>query len=231
MNDITNQFAFTDFIGYLFPGMIDIAGLFALFFLPPLNMVKPSFDNNLVWLIGILYVVVSYVTGVLISTIANPMARKMAAFFKYKPPEGIPIEKLDENVVMAFQDVFGVDKEAAIAWTDSHFMFCRAMVSEYMPTAMKDAQRQEAFTILRRNLLPSIDIWAFVGIMWGGWWIYNGDIYQGISLLFFSLVFFFFISKTTVARMVSSYKRERKYIVSGFVAGYKSGAFDKRQGN
>jgi len=63
--DISKQFSFTDFLAYFFPGIISGLGIYFLLILTPAQhlLSKVSLDITT----GILFVVFSYVIGVVIS--------------------------------------------------------------------------------------------------------------------------------------------------------------------
>lgn len=219
--DISSRFSLTDFLAYLFPGILSAVGFYCLLLLASIRVTLENSPKDLT--LGVLFLVFSYILGVILSGVIELIANSFRLF--YKPT--IPLLGFEEDLKKAFRDVFHLKQE--IEWARPQFYLCRSVVFEYMPNAVQIIQRQSSLRQLRMNMLPSIFIWMSVGIAWGINMITNGKQSFGFGLILASVLLAILLFAITVDRMRSNDRREQRETYSAFLAGYETGLFKKEK--
>ena len=228
--DISSKFSLVDFLAYLFPGFVSTLGLYLLLLPTPLNSSLTSLPLDL--LTGILILTISYVIGVILSGFAEigvsfVVKRSSKIWIK----DTIPVPGFEEEIIAAFNDIFnGINREEKMQWSATHFHLCRSLIIEFMPSLAQSIQRQSSLRQLRMNLLPSVMIWAIVGITWGIILINANVMIWGYSLVIGSIVLSYPIFSTIINRMNRNEERETREVLTAFLAGYKNGLFKQTKG-
>ena len=224
--DIGNKFSLVDFLAYLFPGIVSTLGLFLLLLLTPLGPLLLSLPIDLAT--GVLVLVLSYVIGVLLSGFAE-IAVKWIARITHRTwsRETIRMTAFRPQILAAFHALFEEDTEPQDKWMAQRFYLCRSLVFEHMPALAPFIQRQGSLRELRMNLLPAITVWLSVGIAWGTWAIRNGMVCWGYALIAGSVALWVLVGWVLYNRMNRNEQREVREVLTAFLAGYKSGLFDR----
>jgi hypothetical protein len=223
--DISSRFSLVDFLAYLFPGFIGVSGFYALLLLTPPGSsltVLPDFTT------GILLLTLSYIVGVVLSGPAEIII-KLRMGRRGFVKSTIPMSEFQEELVSAFGAFLGNDEETKITWSVNCFYICRSLVLEFMPHLGQMIQRQSSLRQLRMNLIPSATIWSVAGVGWGIKVMSDDLIVWGCVLAITSMILWFPVVGTTINRMESNEKREVREVLTAFLAGYKSGLFDKKK--
>lgn len=223
-----SRFSLIDFLGYFFPGIASALGIYLILLLTPLKEGLESIDLG--FAAGLVFAAMGYILGIILSGFSRSIVGLIWYITKFKPPrEAIQLLDFEEDIAIAFQKVFNKRKVKTESWSYSKFLLCRAMVAEYMPNMMRMAERQDALFIMRRNMISAILIWMTVGIVWGLSYISKGSPSWGVTLLVTSVMLSILILWSTMERMQASYKREVRFIITGFLSGYKTGRFKKNR--
>ena len=224
--DISKQFSLTDFLAYFFPGAFATVGVY---FLAQLTSAKTFFTvSSLDITTGISFLIASYIIGVIFSGLSFGAVKWIEKFTRYKSPQtSLPLDLFPNEIHRAFRDVFGIEKESKFIWTKNHYRLCRSLVISKMPILAPRIARQDDMALFRRNLVFPMFIWSAVGIGWGILNFSQGVRNQGTAVIVFSFLFSFFIIKITIERMHNSINAETRETMLGFLAGYKTGVFDK----
>jgi hypothetical protein len=226
--DINKQFSLTDFLAYFFPGLFTTTGLYLFLLLTPL---RPSLSDSFSSITaGLVFVAISYVIGILFSGISLNIVERVEKRQKHKDSRAsILLEGFDDDVLRAFSDIFEMNKDVKnIRWSKEHFYICRTLVLENMPTVAQRVERQSSLRQLRGNLILPIIVWMLVGIGWGislvqfvsspGW---------GFTLIVSSLIIGALFLRVTFSRMHNNEDREVREVLTGFLAGYRTGILTK----
>jgi len=225
--DISKQFSFTDFLAYLFPGIMSIFGIYFLLLLTPAQhlLSKVSLDITT----GILFLVISYIMGVIFSGFSRNLVDLIEKFTKYEEVrKAIPFDDFRDEIIKAFQDIFEHTPESKSNWSKTHYYLCRSLVFEKMPTTGLRADRQSILALFRRNLVFPIFIWFIAGIAWSISFISNNFFEWGILLIIITILTSFFSITTTIDRLHGGDSRETREVLLGFLAGYKAKIFIDR---
>jgi len=227
--DISKQFSFTDFLAYLFPGIMSVFGIYFLLMLSPAHNLLSKISLDITT--GVLFLVISYVIGVIFSGFSSNLVKLIEKLQKYKDVrKTIPFDDFRDDVLKAFQDIFGHTAESKSNWSRTHYYLCRSLVSEKMPTIGSRADRQSNFALFRRNLVSPIFVWLITGIAWGISFISSYSLEWGTLLIIATILVSFFSIKTTVDRLHDGESRETREVLLGFLAGYKAKMFASNQG-
>lgn len=221
--DIGNKFTLVDFLAYLFPGIVSALGLFVLLLRTPLK--RLLFPISPDWATGVLVLVVSYVLGVLLSGFAEIAVKRINRMMRHQWSRASISPKAFEAEIRAAFDAL-VDKPQS-AWSAENFYVCRSLVFQVMPAVAPFIQRQGSLRELRMNLLPAITVWLVAGLVWGGWAFGHGLLGWGYALTIGSTVSWIVVGGVLVDRMNRNEAREVREVFTAFLAGYKSGLFDK----
>ncbi|MCB9134395.1 MAG: hypothetical protein H6636_03145 [Anaerolineales bacterium] len=251
--EIFNVFSIADFLAYLFPGVLSLSGIYAILLITPLKNFLPS--PGVIGLGGwAAFLFLSYITGVLIATVTDTFFRERPKSLRRKQNKGsiqIHDEKLKAEVLEAFNETIlspkgGANKKtdrssAPSEWNEYCYYVCRSLVTEAMPRAAANGLREGAYRQLRMNLIGSILIWGVAGVLWGLFlliqpgsiYIINGNnviIAKGWSgsLVALSISLPIYLVAKLVTMMDKHERREVREILTSFLAGYKTGIFDKR---
>ncbi len=220
--DISSRFSLIDFLAYLFPGMLGTLGIYLLLFLTPLKDTLANLPKD--FTVGILFLALSYVLGVIFSGFAELLMREWKIRRHGGLKERINLQGFEGEVSQAFKNIFEITKEDEANWSIAHYYLCRSLVLEYMPKAAQVIERQSSLRQLRMNMIPSILIWLAVGASWG--YKILGDLTTwGIVLIVFSVSLSSIILIIIVNRMNSNEEREVRETLTAFIAGNKAGAF------
>jgi hypothetical protein len=228
--DLSKQFSLTDFLAYFFPGLFATIGIYLLLLLTPVQATLVSISADLIT--GAIFLALSYIMGVILSGFSMTMVDWISRAQKHKNPRGslLPVEQFQDEVRDAFKDVFGIEKaENKPQWSKMHFYLCRSLILDRIPAVAQRAERQSSLRQLRGNLILPILIWVVDGIGWGIWSINNGILAWGISLVISSVIIGFISLKVTITRMYNNEGREIREVLTGFLAGYRIGVFDKEK--
>jgi hypothetical protein len=218
--DFSNRFSLEDFLAYFFPGVIASCGIFVLLLLTPLKANLLEQTANITT--GVIFVVVSYILGVILSGFSEIPFSWIKGY-----KAAIPAKMLRPSFVEAFQKTFAISGKSPFTWSRDYFYLCRSLVISHIPNAASLIQRQSSLRQLRINLLPSYVIWLAAGLLWGGWWIGNGDPTLGWGLVIGSFVLVGLIGWITAERAISNEYREVREVLTAFEAGYRTGLFKK----
>ena len=228
--DLSKQFSLTDFLAYFFPGLFATIGIYLLLFLTPVQATLASISADLIT--GAIFLALSYIMGVILSGFSMTIVTWISKAQKRKNPRGslLAVELFQDDVRETFKDIFGIVKaEEKPQWSKIHFYLCRSLILDRMPAVAQRAERQSSLRQLRGNLILPIFIWVVNGIGWGIRSVNNGTLAWGISLISFSVIIGFISLKATITRMYNNEEREIREILTGFLAGYKVGVFDKEK--
>lgn len=223
--DISNRFSLEDFLAYFFPGITGTLGLYVLLLLTPLRNTLTALPTDIAT--GVILLIVSFVNGIILSGFAEVVYRRFSRQRGIK--DSIPLQEARDEIVEAFKVVFGIPKESTFQWSRVHFYLCRSLVWEFMPNATQMIQRQSGLRQLRMNLLASFVVWFFTGIGWGIWNVANQVVGWGIALIVVSCLLLFVVASVTVDRMRSNEWREVREVLTAFLAGYKTGRFNREK--
>jgi hypothetical protein len=180
---------------------------------------------------GILFLVISYVVGVIFSGFSSNLVKVIEKLQKYKDVrKTIPFDDFRDDVLKAFQDVFGHTPESKSNWSRTHYYLCRSLVSEKMPTIGSRADRQSNVALFRRNLVSPIFVWFITGTAWGIS-LTSSNLEWGLLLIVATILASFFSIKTTVDRLHDGESRETREVLLGFLAGHKAKMFANSQSN
>lgn len=248
---ILGVFSIADVLANLFPGMLGLLGIYLLLLTTPfgkLLQLPQDLGTSLAFFI------MSYITGALIHSISDLIFRENPKSNRRRLNKGyvqIHDEKIRREVISAFNEIFlnqptvALDKNhqasETMEWNESHYYVCRSLVIELMPKAAASGIREGAYRQLRMNLIGAVVILGFAGVIWGFELIHNPDVISqitGIDILISSVyawvlivgsiglsIFFVVVLKRLMDRHE---QREVREILTSFLAGYKSGVFDKR---
>jgi hypothetical protein len=248
--EILSVFSVADFLAYLFPGILSLSGIYLLLLATPLQPLiqLPKDSMNIgIWLV---LLVISYVVGVLISTVIGYLFRERPGALRRKQNKGniqIHDQELKIAVVSAFDDLIlskkvissKKTKESASTsnWNEYRYYVCRSLVTEIMPRAGASGIREGAYRQLRMNLIGSVAIWGIVGLVWGLRFLTQTYSTGRNTVVDEAWVWMLIISSVVVPIILirilrifmdSHEQREVREILTSFLAGYNAGIFDKR---
>jgi hypothetical protein len=233
MKDIFDRFALMDFLGYLFPGVTALLGIYvfvSLLYLP--DIVLPG---NLDLAEGLVLFVVSYVFGVVLSSFSWPLLR--AANWLYRKlgketdaREQIHPTLLKGEVRAVFERLFGTTTPLLNEWTEHNFYISRSLVDQFMPRQASLAGRQNALRVLRQYMLPPIFIWLCVGIAWGlKLWGFSRLI--SVTAILGSMALGLVTTMLVVHRLNLNREREVREVYIALVIGHLTGVFERDRGD
>ena len=224
--DISKQFSLTDFLAYFFPGAFATAGIYCLTQLTPAKIFITISALDITT--GISFLIASYIIGVILSSFSFSIVKLVEKFTRYKNPQiTLPLDLFPNEILKAFRDVFGIEKEVNFTWTKNHYRLCRSLVVAKIPILAPRIARLDDMALFRRNLIFPLLIWAAVGIGWGIVNFNSGVRDWAIIAIIFSLLFSLLVIKLTIQRMHNSINAETRETLLGFLAGYKTGAFSE----
>jgi hypothetical protein len=224
--DLSKQFTFTDILAYFFPGAFAAIGLFLLLLLSPAQKTLASINLDITT--GFIFLIFSYIIGVILSSFSSLAVKRIEKLMKHKDVHGsIPSDLFPNDIVGGFKDVMGISKDTPINWSNAHYRVCLMLVMDKMPSLAQRIDRQRNIALFRRNLVFPLIIWAINGIGWGIWNTINGPLSWGILLIIGSIVASGVCIRETVTRMHHGESVEVRETLSGFIAGYKLGIFTK----
>jgi|GEM_PF-3131722 len=223
--DISSRFSSIDFFAYLFPGIAGTLGLLVLLSLTPLKGTLNILSADLST--GILFLTVSFIMGVAYAGFSE-------IAIKWREPEArasikisIPLTEFEDEIRKAFHDVLKLNRKEKVQWSKDHFYLCRSLVFEKMPNCAQLIQRQIGLRQLRMNMTFPIIIWFVVSVAWGIKNITNNNLFWGITLIIVSVSLVIPTFLMIINRMDSNERREVREVLVAFLAGYKTGMFDK----
>ena len=215
--DIGNRFSLEDFLAYFFPGVTAALGIYVLIHMTAGNASLPSLTDDIA--AGVIFLVLSYVLGVLFSSVAELLFSKMKSY-----KEVIPLsDELKSIIIAAFRDTFAVPQNKEVQWSRDHFYLCRSVVSGRMPSILPSIQRQSSLRQLRISLVPTLFVWLLVGIVWGVQNILDKSFLFGSIIIVISVIIFIAVVMMTVNRARSNEWREVREVLTAFGASYKEG--------
>jgi len=222
--DIGNRFSLEDFLAYFFPGVTASLGIYILIQMTSVSSNMPSLTAD--FATGIIFFVISYILGVIVSSIAELLFSKVKSH-----KDIIPLnDELKKVVIATFRDVFKVPKDAKIEWSRDHFYLCRSVVYERIPNVLPYLQRQSSLRQLRISLIPTLFIWLLVGIVWGIQNIVVKSIIAGSIIIVSATLIFIAVTLITINRARSNEWREVREVLTAFSASYrKSQVNDKTE--
>jgi hypothetical protein len=228
--DISNKFSLMDFLAFLFPGIVSTLGLYLVLLLTPLNPLLISLPIDLAT--GILLLTSSYVLGGVLSGFSEIVVK----FIAQRSPrvwvkQTIPVPGFKEEILSAFCATFGGTQEDATGWSATHFHLCRSMVFEFMPGLAQWIQRESSLRQLRMNLILAVAIWLMAGVGWGIRIINSNMPVWGYALIIGSVISWFPVIGAIVNRMRRNEERETREVLTAFLAGYKKGLFEEKEGS
>jgi len=215
--DIGNRFSLEDFLAYFFPGVTAALGIYVLIQMIAGNASLPSLTDDIA--AGVIFLVLSYVLGVIFSSVAELLFSKMKSY-----KEVIPLsDELKSIIIAAFRDTFAVPQTKEVRWSRDHFYLCRSVVSARMPSILPSIQRQSSLRQLRISLVPTLFVWLLVGIVWGVQNILDKSLLFGSTIIVLSILMFIAVVMMTVNRARSNEWREVREVLTAFGASYKEG--------
>jgi hypothetical protein len=250
--EVLSLFTVADFLAYLFPGMLSLSGLYVLLLLTPLqHFLKPPQEIAG----GLAFLILSYLTGVLIGTVTDALVRERPKTLRRKQNKGniqIHDDKLKIAVMEAFNDIFLSQKgtisrktskpAVPLEWNEYHYYVCRSLVADSLPRAAASGLREGAYRQLRMNLIGSMLIWGVAGTLWGLVLLSQAGTSYAInginlvitrewsgSLIALSVLLPVFLVSNLLTMMDKHERREVREILTTFLAGYRSGAFDRQE--
>ena len=224
--DLSKQFSFTDFLAYFFPGSFAAVGLYLLLLLFPTNNYLTDLSLDITT--GIVFLILSYILGVILSAFSSGVVKYVEKRTKFKSSQStIPSDLFPNEVMKGFREIMSIAKDEHINWSQSHYQICLMLVAEKMPLVAQRIDRLRNIALFRRNLISPLIIWGITGVSWGIWNITQDIIGWGISLTIGSLVFAITLIRVTIDRMHTGGIYETRETISGFLAGYKLGIFKK----
>jgi hypothetical protein len=213
--DIGNRFSLEDFLAYFFPGVTAALGIYVLVNMVSARNILPSLTDD--FTTGVIFFVLSYILGVLFSSLAELIFSKMKGY-----KEVIPLnDDLKSIVIAAYRDTFKLPKNAEVKWSRDHFYLCRSIVYERVPSALPFIQRQSSLRQLRISLVPTLFVWLIVGVVWGAQTIFNNSLLAGLLIIALSIIIYVVIALMTRNRAKSNEWREVREVLTAFAAGYK----------
>lgn len=169
MKSLFERFTLMDFFGYLFPGIVALAGVLA-------GLQLTAWKSTIQWIdLGLteslLALVFAYVFGVVLSGFSWPLYWASNGLYlrwmnRRDPREEIHPVDFATDVQDVFCKVLGIDLTQK-PWTPQHFYLARSLVDRCMPRHAELAARQNALRVFRQYMLPPLVIWIIVGVMWG----------------------------------------------------------------
>jgi len=223
--DIGNRFSLEDFLAYFFPGVTASLGIYVLIQMTSVNSNLPSLTADITT--GIIFFVLSYILGVIISSIAELLFSKLKS-----NKEVIPLnDELKKITIATFREAFKVPKNTKIEWSRDHFYLCRSVVYERVPNVLPSLQRQSSLRQLRISLVPTIFIWLLVGIVWGIQKIMNNNLMAGSAVIVSVISMFVAITLVTINRARSNEWREVREVITAFNASYRKGLVHEKTEN
>lgn len=223
--NISEHFSLEDFLAYLFPGVVGLAGIYSILLLTPLQVPLSQLPTDV--FMSIILLIVGYIVGVFLSGISEILlGSARIGTYKSKLPFG---KDTNEAILKAFQQVFGGPELTEKKWSSEQFYFCRSLIGECMPSTLPALKRQSGLRQLRINLLPSLVIWCGVGVGWGIRYWLSHEAGIGIGLIVSSVVLSVVFMLVTINRARSNERREVREVLTAFLAGYKSDAFEKEK--
>ena len=248
--EILSAFSIADLLAYLFPGILSLSGIYMILSLTPIRyflQLPQDIGESLAFL------VLSYITGVLVSAITDVVYRENPKSTRRRQNKGaiqFHDEKLKAAVVVAFNDLILDQKESTskkvnqspqmTEWNEDHYYVCRSLVTELMPRAGASGIREGAYRQLRMNLIGSIVIWGIAGLLWGFVLLSQPTITHEINgnkilidkawawiLVFISIFVSGYLTSKLRQLMDKHEQREVREILTTFLAGYKTGIFNK----
>ncbi len=223
--DISNRFSLVDFLAYMFPGVVGTLGLYILLLLTPLKDILQHLSADLAT--GILFLIVSFILGIVFSGFSEMAIKWREPEERSRIKSSIPLSNFEDDIVSAFGNILKPNQENATQWSKDQFYLCRSLVFEKMPNCTQLIQRQIGLRQLRMNLAFPIIIWFIAGLGWGIHQIRNNDQFWGIILVAVSMSFVIPVFIMIMNRMDSNERREVREVLSAFLAGYRTGIFDK----
>jgi hypothetical protein len=210
--DIGNRFSLEDFLAYFFPGVTGSLGIYILFQMTPISGSLPSLKADITT--GIIFFVLSYIVGIIFSSIAELAFSKTMGYKNIIPLD----DRLKGIIIESFRDTFKIPKDIKIEWSNDHFYLCRSVVYDRMPGILPVIQRQSSLRQLRINLLPALCIWLLVGIGWGIQNIAKMLIVPGSIIIVVSIFVFIGSFVITINRAKSNEWREVREVITAFGA-------------
>lgn len=251
--EVFSAFSIADFLAYLFPGFLGLGGIYAILLLTPLQIFLPNpSEIELGGWIAIFFI--SYIVGVIISSLTDAAFRQGSSSLRRKKNKGniqIHDEKLKSAVKEAFEELILRPTNAAregdppqdtnFEWNESCYYICRSLVTEAMPRAAASGLREGAYRQLRMNLVGATTIWCAAGILWGSVILLQAgkislpnettitmSIFWPILLFVLSIVVPLYLVRTLINMMDIHERREVREILTGFLAGYRTGMIKKQ---
>lgn len=218
-----SRFSLTDFLVYLFPGIVTGVGVYVLVLGTPLNRLFVTFKVDL-WS-GLVLLAAAYVLGVLVSGLSGPLAERLQQLLALGDPrrEIFP-QGCDEQVGLAVTSTYG----PATVDGESRFYLCRTMVREHMPVTAREIQRQNDLMRFRQDLVGAAVVWLCTGLTWSS---HAAQAFSRTAGVAAALV----CVGTTTALLVSLARRthrnrvrEVREVYAAFLAGHATGRFAKR---
>jgi len=196
MKETYANFSLTDFLAYLFPGIVMVLALAALLLLTPASQKLMCIPLNLAT--GAVGITLAYFLGVIVSSFTYPLERLLYMVLRKRDPiESIQLPGFEKQVRSAFQQFVGVDTD----WSQYHFFVARSLLGELAPRAAAAAERQNSLRQLRRNSLVPVLFLAAAGVCWGlsvrSW--NEADASYGMGLVVLSIVGWVFITYFLIA--------------------------------
>ena len=216
-SSFVDKFSVQDLIGYLFPGVITLFGMYLI--LETLNI--DLFNNSESGiLLGIVFFVSSYVIGILISGLSHPFVDLYYIILnKVKPEDELPAIVSKRQVEKAVFDIFGINIEDK-TWSSEYFYLCRSIVYEKMPLTSSTIHRQSALRLVRQYIIIPILIWLVFFILQTNQFISHSGLFLGIVLI--ELILTILLLSNLINRLDKNRRREVYNVIFAILAIHKS---------
>jgi len=218
-----SRFSLTDFLVYLFPGIVTGVGVYVLVLGTPLNRLFVTFKVDL-WSSGAASF--SWLLPTC-SVYSYPACRGPSpnGYNSCLPSATLAAPQgCDEQVGLAVTSTYG----PATVDGESRFYLCRTMVREHMPVTAREIQRQNDLMRFRQNLVGAAVVWLCTGLTWSS---HAAQAFSRTAGVAAALV----CVGTTTALLVSLARRthrnrvrEVREVYAAFLAGHATGRFAKR---
>lgn len=215
MKEDSFSFSLTDFLAYLFPGIIMLVAIAVLIRLSPYKYLLAEIPSNIIT--GVFLIACAYFVGISISSLMGSLQKPLDKFFDaYNPTSEIPLTNFEDDVKKAFINIFGDHGE----WSRSHLYLARTLIREKMPKCVSVIERQSSLRQIRRNIVLPVLFLGVIGIIAGIKMIVNAkQVGWGMSVILISSFGAYVIARTLIKNGThANRKREVREVCCGLVA-------------
>lgn len=219
MKEDSFKVSLSDFLAYLFPGVIMLLSLAAFLRLSRFKYLLYEIPQTLGT--ALVLVACAYFAGVAVSSLTVVFETILKRLIR-------PVRSLSSRVILKGCEGFSGDVEAAFnhtfgkhgEWSETHFYIARALVHEKMPNCAAIADRQNSLRQIRRNsVLPVLSLGA-AGVIAG---IQDkatntgGSSLSGNTLIALSVISSVAVALSCLVGMYENRKREARNVCTSLV--------------